>query len=94
MGAVLPVLPCSSHKRGVSRRVPPWALVSSWARGGGEQKKHLALKSRMSALETVVLQVCAGPLMGEAFVPGASFIFLFSQGAARPGAGRAEPASS
>lgn len=48
----------------------------------------------MSALETVVLQVCAGPLMGEAFVPGASFIFLFSQGAARPGAGRVEPASS
>uniref|UniRef100_A0A8B9IRF4 Neurogenic locus notch homolog protein 1 n=1 Tax=Anser cygnoides TaxID=8845 RepID=A0A8B9IRF4_ANSCY len=31
--------------------------------------------------------------MGEAFVPGASFIFLFSQGAARPGAVRVEPSN-
>lgn len=42
------------------------------------------MKSRIPGLETVVLQVCAGSLMGEAFVAGASFIFLSSQGAAQP----------
>ena len=36
------------------------------------------MRSRTSALEAAVLQVGAGPSMGDAFVPSASFIFLFS----------------
>lgn len=44
MGAVLLALPCSSRKCGVSRRVPPWALVSSWARWGGAKKALSAEK--------------------------------------------------
>lgn len=50
------------------------------------QKKHVAMRSRTSALEAAVLQVSAGPSMGDAFIPGASFIFLFS---AQRGQGRA-----
>lgn len=67
---------------GVSHTSPPWAWVSSPVQGGCV--KCFGMKSRMPGLETVVLQVCAGPLMGEAFVAGASFIFLSSQGAAQP----------
>lgn len=67
---------------GVSHTSPPWAWVSCPVQGGCV--KCFGMKSRMPGLETVVLQVCAGPLMGEAFVAGASFIFLSSQGAAQP----------
>lgn len=44
------------------------------------------MRSRTSALEAAVLQVGAGPWMGDAFVLSASFIFLFS---AQSGQGRA-----
>lgn len=49
-------------------------------------KKRVVMGSGMSAREAAVLQVGAGPSMGDAFVPGISFIFLFP---ARRGQGRA-----
>lgn len=63
---------------------PPLCLGFLFSDRG--KKKPIAMRSGTSALEAAVLQVGAGPLMGDAFVPSASFIFLFS---AHSGQGRA-----